>query len=201
MAGAILDFYFDFSSPYGYLAAEQIEALAARHGRRVAWRPFLLGAVFKQIGGQPLVQQPLKGDYSRRDMARSARELELPLRFPESFPFASVAACRAVHWRQGGDPTAAGDLVMALYRRAFAEGGDIASSEGVLEVAGTLGIERAALEAALQDPQVKEKTRKEVEAALERGVFGSPFVIVEEEPFWGADRLPLVERWLSRGGW
>src|SRR5690625_5863739 len=83
MAGAILDFYFDFSSPYGYLAAEQIEALAARHGRRVAWRPFLLGAVFKQIGGQPLVQQPLKGDYSRRDMERSARELELPLRFPE----------------------------------------------------------------------------------------------------------------------
>ena len=201
MTGSPLDFYFDFSSPYGYLAAEQIEALAKRHGRQVAWRPFLLGAVYKKIGGQPLVHQPLKGDYSLRDMQRSARELGLALRFPESFPFASVAACRAVFWRQAGDPTAAGDLVMALYRRAFAEGGDIASSEGVLAVAESLGIERSARERALQDPLVKEKTRAEVEAALERGVFGSPFIIVEDEPFWGADRLPVIERWLSRGGW
>src|SRR5690554_8085136 len=96
MAPPTLDFYFDFSSPYGYLAAVQIGELAARHGRQVAWRPFLLGAVYKKIGGQPLVHQPLKGDYSLRDMQRSARELGLALRFPESFPFASVAACRAV---------------------------------------------------------------------------------------------------------
>ena len=74
MAGTHLDFYFDFSSPYGYLAAVQIEELAARHGRRVAWKPFLLGAVYKKIGGQPLVGQPLKGDYSLRDMQRTARD-------------------------------------------------------------------------------------------------------------------------------
>ena len=201
MAGATLDFYFDFSSPYGYLAAEQIEALAARHQRRVAWKPFLLGAVYKKIGGQPLVDQPMKGDYSRRDMQRTARELGLTLRFPDGFPFPSVAACRAVYWRQAGDPTAAGDLVMALYRRAFAEGGDIASAEGVLATAESVGIARADLEAALQDPAVKEKTKQEVETAMERGVFGSPFVLLDGEPFWGADRLPVIERWISRGGW
>ena len=201
MAGTHLDFYFDFSSPYGYLAAVQIEELAARHGRRVAWKPFLLGAVYKKIGGQPLVGQPLKGDYSVRDMQRTARDLRVPLQFPPNFPFASVAACRAVYWRQAGDPTAAGDLVMALYRRAFAEGGDISTAEGVLQVAGSLGIERQELEAALQDPAVKEAARQEVEAAIERGVCGSPFIFVDEEPFWGADRLPVIDRWISQGGW
>ena len=68
-----IDFYFDFSSPYGYLAAERIEALAAKHGRTVDWHPMLLGVVFKQTGAQPLTQVPVKGPYSRRDFARSAR--------------------------------------------------------------------------------------------------------------------------------
>ena len=66
-----LDFYFDFSSPYGYLAAERIDGIAAKHGRTATWRPFLLGAVFQKIGGSPLVDQPMKGPYSRHDMLRS----------------------------------------------------------------------------------------------------------------------------------
>src|SRR3546814_10341238 len=86
-----IDFYFDFSSPYGYLASEQIEALAARHGRTVAWRPILLGVVFQQTGGQPLLDIPLKGGYARHDLARSARLLGLPFQLPASFPFPSVA--------------------------------------------------------------------------------------------------------------
>lgn len=198
---ATIDFYFDFSSPYGYLAAERIEALAQRHGRAVAWRPFLLGAVYKRIGGRPLVELPMKGDYSRHDMLRSAREHGIAFTFPPSFPFASIAACRAVYWLQQGDYSVGGDLVKALYRKAFAEGGDAASAEGVLAVAQTLGLDRARLAAALQEEAVKERLKQEVEAAIDRGVFGSPFLFVEEEPFWGADRLEMVERWLSRGGW
>ena len=62
-----IDFYFDFSSPYGYLAAQKIDALAAKYGRTVNWRPMLLGVVFRQTGMAPLTQIPIKGDYSRRD--------------------------------------------------------------------------------------------------------------------------------------
>ena len=62
-----IDFYFDFSSPYGYFAAEKIDALAAQHGRGVNWRPILLGAVFKVNGQQPLANIPLKGDYAAHD--------------------------------------------------------------------------------------------------------------------------------------
>lgn len=196
-----IDFYFDFSSPYGYLAAERIDALAERHGRSVAWRPFLLGAVFKKTGTEPLLGIPLKGDYSRRDMERSARALGIPFRLPDRFPFLSVAACRAFYWLVDAEPEQARRLALALYRRAFAEGGDISSAEAVLETAAALGIERAALEAALQDPAVKDRLRREVEAAIGAGVFGSPFIVVDGEPFWGHDRLETAERWLETGGW
>src|SRR3546814_12790894 len=91
---APIDFYFDFSSPYGYLAAEQVDALAARHGRGVAWRPILLGVVFQQTGGQPLLNIPLKGGYARHALARSARLLGLPFRLPAGFPFLSCSEAR-----------------------------------------------------------------------------------------------------------
>ncbi|GAB4224430.1 MAG: 2-hydroxychromene-2-carboxylate isomerase [Kiloniellaceae bacterium] len=198
---APLDFYFDFSSPYGYLAAEQIEALAARHGREVAWRPILLGAVFPQTGGQPLLDIPLKGDYARRDIARSARLLGIPFKLPEKFPFMSVAACRAFYWLQDRDPAGAVALAKALYRAAFAEGRPIDAAEGVVKVAAAAGVDAEALAAALADPAVKQRLREEVERAISEGVFGSPLFVVDGEPFWGHDRLEQVDLWLQRGGW
>ncbi|MEX2628848.1 MAG: 2-hydroxychromene-2-carboxylate isomerase [Tistlia sp.] len=201
MTAQPIAFYFDFSSPYGYLAAERIDALAERHGRAVAWRPFLLGAVFKTTRTEPLLGIPLKGDYARRDIERSARGLGLPFRLPETFPFLSVAACRAFYWLLDEEPERAHALALALYRRAFAEGGDISRAQTVIEVAEALGVSRAALEAALQDPAVKERLRSEVQAAIAAGVFGSPFMVVDGEPFWGHDRLADVERWLESGGW
>src|SRR5262245_46068135 len=99
---APIEFYFDFSSPYGYLASTQIDALAARHGREVAWRPFWIGAAFKVTGQRALVEQPLRGAYAERDFARSARLLSVPFRKPPNFPFFALAASRAFYWL-GGD--------------------------------------------------------------------------------------------------
>ena len=196
-----IDFYFDFSSPYGYLASIQIDALALRHGRKVTWRPFLLGAAFKETGQRPLVEQALRGPYHYRDFARSARLLGVPFRLPEPFPFASLAACRAFYWLCDGDPAAARGLAQALYRTAFAEGRPIAAVDDVVAVAGPLGIAGDALRQAVEDPAVKARLRQETEQAIASGVFGSPFIIVDDEPFWGSDRLPQVERWLMTGGW
>src|SRR5215471_14608236 len=108
-----IEFYFDFSSPYGYLASTRIDAIAAKHGRQVTWRPFLLGAAFKVTGQQPLVEQPLRGDYSRRDFARSARLLGVPLKMPEPFPFFGLAASRACYWIE--DAGQANALAKAIY--------------------------------------------------------------------------------------
>jgi 2-hydroxychromene-2-carboxylate isomerase len=198
---APIAFYFDFSSPYGYLAAQRIDDLAAAQGREADWRPFLLGAVFKTTGSEPLLNVPLKGDYARRDLARSARRFDIPFVLPEVFPFPSVSACRASYWLKARDPAAARRLMAALYRSAFAEGRDIRSAEAVAEVAAALGHDRDALLAVMQDPEIKQTLKDEVAAAIEKGVFGSPYIVVDGEPFWGFDRFPDVALWLERGGW
>lgn len=196
-----IDFYFDFSSPYGYLASTCIDDIAARHGREVVWRPILLGAVFKVTGGQPMPSLPLKGDYGRRDMARCARLMGVPFRVPSTFPIASQAPSRAVYWLWDRDPQAAKNLARALYRAYMVDDRDISSPETTAEVAATAGVDRARVIDAVRDPVVKERLRSETQAAIDRGVFGSPFFIVGGEPFWGHDRLDHLEKWLGTGGW
>jgi 2-hydroxychromene-2-carboxylate isomerase len=196
-----IDFYFDFSSPYGYLASTRIEALAAKHGRSVVWRPHLLGAVFKINGQQPLASIPLKGVYTAHDLARSARLLKVPFRLPTKFPVGATAPSRAFYWVSDRDPVLAKRLAQALYHAYFAEDRDISSPEVTAHIAAKTGVDRAALTQALKDPAVKERLRTEVDAAIERGVFGSPYIVVDGEPFWGADRLDQVDKWLETGGW
>ena len=194
-------FYFDFSSPYGYLAALRIDELAAKHGRGVAWKPMLLGVSFKATGSEPLMNIPLKGDYSRRDLARTARLQGVPFAIPEPFPFMSVAACRAFYWLDDRDPAKARALAKALYRAAFAEGRVISDAQGVTAVARALGIDGDALAAALKDPAIKQRLRDEVDDTLAKKIFGSPYFVVDGEPFWGNDRLDQIDRWLETGGW
>lgn len=196
-----LDFYFDFSSPYGYLASIRIDAIAARHGREVTWRPFLLGVAFKATGQVPLVEQPIRGDYHRHDFARSARRFKVPFQMPERFPFLSLAAARAYYWLLDDDPARAKELARAVYHAAFGMGRNVTAAETVADLAQPLGVNRSALLSAVNDPKIKDRLKAETDAAIARGVFGSPFIIVDGEPFWGSDRLDQVEEWLATGGW
>ena len=196
-----IDFYFDFASPYGYFASLQIDELAARHGRSVCWRPVLLGAIFKVTGMKPNLEQPLRGEYLTHDAGRIARLLGCPFRFPDVMPVNAVNPSRAVWWLAGRSEAQARRLAAALYHAHWGEGRDISRPEVVAEVASANGHNAAEVTAAMQDPVVKDRLRVEVDQAVARGVFGSPFVIVDDEPFWGWDRLPMVERWLETGGW
>ena len=198
---APIEFHFDFSSPYGYLATQRIEALAARHGRTVDWRPMLLGAAFKLSGMAPLTAVPLKGDYSRRDFERSARFHGITeFRMPAKFPIPSQAPARIVLWAKARDPALATRLVKALYRAYFFEGLDISDADIAADVAARAGADRAAARAAVDDPAMKEALKREVDGAIARGVFGSPFIFVDGEPFWGLDRFDHIDRWLETGG-
>jgi 2-hydroxychromene-2-carboxylate isomerase len=196
-----IDFYFDFSSPYGYLAATQIDEIAARHGRTVRWRPHLIGAVFPTTGSKPLLDIPLKGDYARHDLPRTAHRLGIPFRLPSPFPFMSVAAARAFYWLSDSDPDKARELAIALYDKAFGEGGDISGADAVIAIGTGLGVDANALRAALNDAAVKQRLKSEVDAAIARGVFGSPYIVVDGEPFWGYDKLAEIDAWLETGGW
>lgn len=197
----VIEFWFDFSSPYGYFGAREIEALAARHKRRVIWRPYLLGAAFKATGMQPLMHMPLRGDYARRDWARAARRAGIAFTLPPSFPTATIAAARASYWLERERPDLLGRYVLAIFRSYFSEGREIHDTTSVVELAAGLGADRPSLMAALASPAIKGRLRAVTDEAISRGIFGSPFIIVDGEPFWGADRLPMVDDWLQRGGW
>jgi 2-hydroxychromene-2-carboxylate isomerase len=199
--GPPLDFYFDFSSPYGYLAAGRIDDIAARHGRSVTWRPILLGAVFKTTGQQALTTIPLKGAYAKHDLYRSARLYGMPFQVPSRFPIAATGACRAFYFVCDQDPALARRLAFALYQAYFVDDRDISNTDVVTEIATSLGVDKMGLPCALNNPALKDRLRSEVDAAIARGVFGSPYIIVDGEPFWGADRLDQLDQWLARGGW
>ncbi len=194
-----IDFYFEFASPYGYLASTQIDAIAVRHGREVAWHPIMLGAAFKETGARPLTQTPLKGPYLLHDVPRFARLLGVPLTLPPVMPMNSLAASRACLWLEQDDAGQAKRLAQALFHAHWGLGRDLGGPEAVADVAAGLGVEAAGLLAAVADQRIKDRLKEQTQAAVERGVFGSPFLFVGDEPFWGADRLDQVERWLAAG--
>ena len=201
MNGSPVDFYFEFSSPYGYIAAQLADDFEKRIGRPLRWRPMLLGPVFKLTGQAPLSEIPIKGEYAKRDFSRSARMHKVPYAHPARFPIGTVAAMRAFYWLDDRDAMQARRLAKALYEAYFVRGVDISDPQAVIEIAKSIGVDAGALAAALEDPALKDRARKEVEGAIAAGVFGSPFFVVDGESFWGVDRMPMAEAWIRSGGW
>lgn len=196
-----LEFYFDFSSPYAYFASTQVDALAQRHGRVCRWRPILLGPAFQASGNTPLIQQPLKGDYCRHDWDRLARRQAIPYHFPHPFPVSTVVAARSFYWLEATAPQLARPFAHAIFASYFVVGRNISERQVVADVAAAQGVDPNVLLAAIEQPDIKAKLRDESDSAIARGVFGAPFLFADGEPFWGFDRLDLVEEWLRRGGW
>ena len=138
MAKAPIDFYFDFSSPYGYIASTRIDEIAARHGRTVAWRPILLGVVFKTTGMGPLPSVPLKGAYSLRDFERSARLYGVAFKMPVAFPFNAITPSRMFYWLEGRDRGLARRFGLAAFQAAFPGQQDITKPDVCADIAANL---------------------------------------------------------------
>ena len=202
MNQAPIEFYFDFVSPYGYFGSTQIEAIAARHGRVVDWRPVLIGVtVLKIMGMKPLTETPLKKDYLRHDAPRMASLLDVPFRFHDRKGGNSLAASRAYLWLKAREAALAKRFAQGIFRRLWVEGGDITAAQAVAEVAAPLGIDPQELLAAIATPQAKQALKDAVDTAVSKGVFGVPYFIVDGEPIWGSDRLWMLEHWLQHGSW
>lgn len=195
-----IDFYFDFSSPYGYFAASRIDALAQKHGREVRWHPLLLGAVFKTTGGMPLSLIPLKGIYSLHDFERTARFHRIPYNRPATFPLPTQAAARAMLWVRTtlGDAKAI-EFAKAIFRAYFVDGVNISEPSGIAQIGSGIGLDPATLSEGLDSPAVKDQLKAEVGQAMARGVFGSPFMMVDGESFWGFDRFDQLDAFLKFG--
>ena len=194
-----VQFYFDFSSPYAYIASEWIEAVAARHGRRVQWRAILLGATFQVAELKTPVAHPLKREYTLRDFDRSARFAGLPYQQPEAFPIATQNAARVFWWLNDQDPARAVAWAHAGLRAYFTRGVVLSDPAALKGLLAESGIDADAAEAAWSDPAWKARLKAENDAAIAAGVFGAPYFIVDGEPFWGNDRQVQIDRWLAGG--
>ena len=194
-----VDFYFDFSSPYSYLAAESIEALAKRHGHRVNWIPMMLGVIFKTTGSAPLTEQhPWRAGYAVMDFQRSAEMANVPFRYPSRVPQAGHNAARVLLWLQQTAPEKARPFALAVFRGLFVHDADIQNVDTLAAIGRTLDLDEAALRAAVQDPAVKQRLAANNERATARKVFGAPTFFVGDEQFWGHDRMPHLERRLQQ---
>ncbi len=196
-----IEFFFDFSSPYGYIASHKIDEIAANEGREIRWKPIMLGPAFKATGNRPLIEQSIKGEYAAKDCERFARYMKIPWVLPDPFPIAALSVARGFYWLDDDDPALAKRFAKAAFHAYFGEGRNISAPGVAAEVAAEQGIDAQEFEAAIARPSIKERLRRESENSLERGVFGSPFIIVDGEAFWGADRLWMVKKWLRTGGW
>ena len=193
-----IDFYFDFSSPYSYIASEWVGAVAARHGRAVNWHAILLGVTFQAAELKSPVAHPLKREYSLRDFARSARFAGVPFEQPAKFPISTQNAARVFWWLHDTEsPERAVAWAHAGLRAFFTRGVELSEPAALDALAGESGVDPAAARAAYTDPLWKERLKRENDAAIAAGVFGAPFFIVDGEPFWGNDRRAQIEQWLA----
>ncbi len=191
-----LDLYWDFSSPFAYLGSTQAEALAARTGATLRWKPMLLGGVFRTIGqaDAPMTTfSPAKQRHVSLDMQRWADHWGVPFRFPSRFPMSTVKAMRAY---LALPPAAQAGFRERTFRAYWAEDRDISDDAVLRELIGEGADE---ILARTGDPAIKDALRVATEEAVAKGVFGAPTWIVDEtDLYWGQDRIPLVERALSR---
>ncbi|MGH7572749.1 MAG: 2-hydroxychromene-2-carboxylate isomerase [Gemmatimonadota bacterium] len=191
--------YFDFISPYSYLALTQVEAFGEEHG--IAWtvRPILYAAVLERRGLIGPAEEPVKREYTTRDIVRAADRLGVPLVGPPEHPFNSLAALRTVCVFQE-DPQAL-HLAVRLSSLCWGEGQPLTHLETLIAAVNECGLPAAGLAERIASPDIKERLRANTDEALKAGVFGVPTFVWEGELFWGHDRMPhLADRLEGRMG-
>ena len=195
-----LEFFFDFASTYAYLSAMRIKALAGTAGVEIAWRPFLLGPIFKDQGWDtsPFNIYPAKGRYMVRDIERIAKDRGLPFVAPEQFPANGLHAARVALVADSQGWIA--DFSETVFKREFdGSSCDIADRELLREIVATLGHDPEPILAESQTQPIKDALRAQSERAKSLGIFGAPTFVTEDgELFWGDDRLEQALSWALR---
>jgi 2-hydroxychromene-2-carboxylate isomerase len=189
-----MKFYFDFVSPYAFIAWTQIHRIAEKHKRTVEPVPVLFAALLDAHGTVGPAEVPAKREYIFRDAYRKAHRLGLTLKLPPAHPFNPLLALRVASLLM--EPAPKRKLIDALYAATWTEGTGVETPEAVSAIATSVGLDGEALVHAAQKPAAKERLRAATNEALEHGVFGVPTVLESNEIFWGTDGLEHLEVFL-----
>ena len=190
-------FYFDYISPFSYLASRLIDKVAAKHGRDTDWRCISVNQIFRELNATPPGIAPRKSDYTFKDLTRLAAYFDIPISIPKKFPVACGPARQAFYHIKATDPELARAFASALLESYWTRGLDIGEQDGVLAAAAGTGVNETLLAAAMQDVEAKQQVKQEAADAATHGLFGVPFMVADGEAFFGADRIEFLDRFLA----
>ncbi len=193
-----VEFYYDFSSPYTYIASTRIEKICEDSGAELEWKPFLLGGVFNEIGSKPAIEIDNKIKYLKEDFERVARYFEADFNFPNLFPLNSVRSMRGAF--AAAEQKKLVEYSHQMFREYWVDGVDLSKPELLGEAVSKVGIDPEWFLNRIGEQEIKDKLREETNTAIERGVFGAPTMFVDDKMFWGNDRLSFLERYLNGEG-
>lgn len=186
-----LEFYFDYGSPYSYLADTQVEAIAQRTGATLVRKPMLLGGVFKATGNHSPAELPQKSAWSGFDMPMWARHYGVPFQRNPFFPVNTLALMRGAAAAQIDGSFER--YHPAVFKAMWVEGRNLNDIKEVTAVLTSAGLDAGKFGARIQDQDVKDQLKATTDEAVARGVFGAPTCFVDKMMFFGNDRLPFVE--------
>ena len=186
---AEIEFWFEFASNYSYLSVMRIEDAARRFGVGIAWKPFLLGPIFRALGFEtsPFLLQKEKGAHMWQDMVRQCRKYGLRWTKPSGFPRLSVLPARVA--LLGAQEPWIGAFCRQVMELNFVDDEDINKAERLTPILTQLGLPAAEILEQAQTDFAKTRLREQTDEARRRGIFGAPTFFVGTEMFWGNDRL------------
>jgi 2-hydroxychromene-2-carboxylate isomerase/predicted thioesterase len=192
-----IDFWFDFHSPWCYLASTRIGDVARRHGADLRWRPVHLAKLIDRIDGRrPLEGNPAFVRWYKQDLLDQAALLSLPFRPHPDYPLRPSRALRTALW--AAEQGKAEAFVCSLMRGYWSEDADITDIGTLARYAAAAGLEPAAVREAATGERTKQALDANLEEAIAAGLFGLPTAVLDGKLFWGNDHIDLLEIWLRR---
>ncbi|MBB5049862.1 2-hydroxychromene-2-carboxylate isomerase [Rhodopseudomonas rhenobacensis] len=200
----MIEFFFDCSSPWTYLAFHNIQPLADEFGEQIVWRPILVGGIFNSINPSVYTQRdrpvPAKAAYMIKDLADWARAAGLAIKMPPRvFPVNSVKAMRGCLWLGRDDARAMLPFATQVFEAYWGDDLDISMDAVLHEICQRVGVDPAAFFAGIAEPSIKDQLKANADEVMARGGFGSPTIFVDStDMYFGNDRLPLIREALHR---
>ncbi|EJM43908.1 2-hydroxychromene-2-carboxylate isomerase [Pseudomonas sp. GM33] len=192
-----VEFYFDLGSPATYLAYTQLPKICAQTDTRLVYIPLLLGGVFKATGNASPATIPAKGRYMFQDLDRYAKRYGVPLKFNPHFPINTLMLMRAVTGMQLRHPERFAAFLDCLFKAIWVEGRSLDEPATVAAVLSENGFNPQEVLALTADEEIKTALKDNTEKAVQRGVFGAPSMFVDNQLYFGQDRLDFVLEALS----